>query len=568
LSLSYHAIDYFFQQHPVFMRMTGKDIQSAKEVWEKTILEPSLSRFGERENVFVTDSGCVVDRVYTPTERDYMSTLGFPGEFPFTRGPYPTMYRGKLWTMRQYAGFGTAEESNRRYRYLLDSGTSGLSVAFDLPTQMGLDSDHPSARGEIGKVGVAIDTLADMETLFQGIPLAKITTSMTINATAAILLSMYVALARKQGSDLHVLSGTVQNDILKEYISRGTHIYPPAPSMRLVTDLFQWCSTELPRWNTISISGYHIREAGATAAQELGFTIANGIAYVQAAIDAGLDVDKFGSQLSFFFNSHNNFLEEIAKFRAARRLWAKTMKNRFSAKSPESMKLRFHAQTGGSTLTAQQIETNVVRVTIQALAAILGGCQSLHTNSRDEALALPTEESVVLALRTQQVIAHESGVADTIDPLGGAYAIEALTDQIEQEALRIVEEVDAMGGAVRAIEQKYYQTRITESAYAYQKAVEENRKTVVGINAFASGVEPPPELLRVDESVGRTQLDRLREARSARSASEVAASLDGVRHAAEKAENLLPHILRAVEAYASVGEISDALREVWGEYSE
>jgi methylmalonyl-CoA mutase N-terminal domain/subunit len=548
--------------------MSANDLDGEKKSWEDHVLGPYLERFGERKNAFVTDSGCTVERLYLPSERNYSSALGFPGEFPFTRGPYPTMHRGRFWTMRQYAGFGTAEESNQRYRYLLDNGTTGLSVAFDLPTQMGMDSDHPLAEGEIGKVGVAIDTLADMETLFQGIPLSKVTTSMTINATAAILLAMYVALARKQGADLRVLPGTVQNDILKEYISRGTHIYPPAPSMRLVTDVFRWCSAELPRWNTISISGYHIREAGSTAAQELGFTLANGIAYVQAAVDAGLDVDAFGSQLSFFFNSHNNFLEEIAKFRAARRLWAKIMKDRFSARSPETMKLRFHAQTGGSTLAAQQIDANVVRVTIQALAAVLGGCQSLHTNSRDEALALPTEDSATLALRTQQVIAHESGIADTVDPLGGAYAVEALTDRLEEEAVRIIKEVDALGGAVCAIEKKYYQVRIAESAYAYQRAIENKTKTIVGINAYVSEKKSVPELLRIDESVARSQISRLKQVRSSRSASAVSASLDAVRRAAEGKDNLLPPILNAVNVYASVGEISDALRSVWGDFTE
>ncbi len=510
----------------------------------------------------------VIAPLYTPVERDYRRDSGSPGEYPFTRGPYPTMYRGRLWTMRQYAGFGTAEESNRRYLHLLGNGTTGLSVAFDLPTQIGYDSDHPLARGEVGKVGVAVDTLADMEILFRDISLEKVTTSMTINATAAVLLCMYAAIARRQGADLKRISGTVQNDILKEYIARGTHIYPPAPSMRLVTDLFRWCSAELPRWNTISISGYHIREAGSTAAEELGFTLANGIAYVRAAVDAGLDVDGFGAQLSFFFNAHNNFLEEIAKFRAARRMWARIMKERFGAKRPETMKLRFHAQTGGATLTAQQIENNVVRVSLQALAAVLGGCQSLHTNSRDEALALPTEESVVLALRTQQIIAFESGVTETADPFGGSYAVEALTDSIESEALALIQQIEEMGGAVRAIEKKFYQTRIMESAYRYQRAIEENEKTIVGVNAYETGPAAQPELLRIDESAASRQIERLRRVREERSDHDVRSSLEAVRIAAGAQDNLMPHILRAVESYATVGEISDTLRGVWGEYAE
>jgi methylmalonyl-CoA mutase N-terminal domain/subunit len=548
--------------------MTTHEIDELKRAWDERTVRPHLARNRERSAAFATDSGIPVERLYTPRDANYPSALGFPGEYPFTRGPYPTMYRGRLWTMRQYAGFGTAEESNRRFRYLLDHGTTGLSVAFDLPTQMGFDSDHPMATGEVGRVGVAIDTLADMEILFEGIPLEKVTTSMTINATAAILLAMVVTLARKQGADLTKLSGTVQNDILKEYISRGTHIFPPGPSMRLVTDLFRWCSENLPRWNTISISGYHIREAGATAAQELGFTLANGIAYVQAAVDAGLDVDRFGAQLSFFFNAHNNFLEEVAKFRAARRLWASIMKDRFGARSPESMKLRFHAQTGGSTLTAQQIDNNVVRVALQALAAVMGGCQSLHTNSRDEALALPTEDSAMLALRTQQVIAHESGVADTIDPLGGSYAIEELTDALAREAGEIIARVDAMGGAVRAIENKYYQTQIAESAYAYQKAIEEKRKIIVGVNAFATAGEPSPPLLTIDEQSITRQRERLQRTRASRNATAARDALAGVSAAARGTDNLLPPILRAVESYASVGEIADALRSVWGEYTD
>jgi len=530
--------------------------------------EPSRPPKGERKGPFISDSGIVIEPVYTPVEREYARDIGLPGKYPFTRGPYPTMYRGRLWTMRQYAGFGTAEESNRRYHHLLRNGTTGLSVAFDLPTQMGYDSDHELAHGEVGKVGVAVDTLADMEILFGDIPLEGVTTSMTINATAAILLCMYVAIARRQRSDMKKISGTVQNDILKEYIARGTHIFPPGPSMRLVTDIFRWCSAELPRWNTISISGYHIREAGATAAEELGFTLANGIAYVRAALEAGLDVDGFGAQLSFFFNAHNNFLEEIAKFRAARRLWARIMKERFGAKSAETMKLRFHAQTGGATLTAQQIENNVVRVALQALSAVLGGCQSLHTNSRDEALALPTEDSAILALRTQQIIAYESGVAQIADPLGGSFALEALTDRLESEAREIIQSIDDLGGAVSAIEKKFYQTRIMESAYRYQRAIEEKEKTIVGVNAFETEARPQPELLRIDESAAARQIGRLRRVRHDRSAEAVASSLQAVRSAAAGSDNLVPPILGAVEAYATVGEISDTLRGVWGEYAE
>ncbi|MEW6509477.1 MAG: methylmalonyl-CoA mutase family protein [Bacteroidota bacterium] len=543
-------------------------IDDLKRAWEERSVRPLLAGGGERKTEFVTDSGIPIERLYTPLDREYVDALGFPGEYPFTRGPYPTMFRGRFWTMRQYAGFGTAEESNTRYRHLLANGTMGLSVAFDLPTQMGYDSDHPYASGEVGKVGVAIDTLADMEVLFKGIPLGKVSTSMTINATAAILLGMYVALARKQGADLQSLAGTIQNDILKEYVSRGTQIYPPEPSMRLVTDTFRWCNAELPRWNPISISGYHIREAGASAAQELGFTLANGIAYVQAAVDAGLDVDTFGPRLSFFFNAHNNFLEEVAKFRAARRLWARILKVRFGARSPEAMKLRFHAQTGGSTLTAQQIDTNVVRVTLQALAAVLGGCQSLHTNSRDEALALPSEEAATLALRTQQVIAHESGVADTIDPLGGSYAVESLTDQLEREASAIIASVDELGGAVRAIEQRFYQSRIAESAYAYQRSIEERKRIVVGVNAYEEEAQSAPELLQIDEAGTKRQIERLRGVRSSRSAQSVHDALAGLSAAAGGSENVLPHILCAVEAYASVGEVADTLRAVWGEHTE
>jgi methylmalonyl-CoA mutase N-terminal domain/subunit len=541
-------------------------LNKRKRRWEADMVRPALQRGAERKAPFQTDSGTEIERLYLPREFEYEARLGFPGEHPYTRGIYPTMYRQRFWTMRQYAGFGTSEESNERYRYLIAQGTTGLSVAFDLPTQMGYDSDHAMAEGEVGKVGVAIDTLTDMETLFEGIRLEDVTTSMTINATAAILLCMYVTVAKKQGADLRHISGTVQNDILKEYIARGTHIYPPESSMRLVTDLFAWCSEHLPRWNTISISGYHIREAGATAVQELAFTLTNAIAYVQAAVKKGLDVDRFGGQLSFFFNAHNNVFEEAAKFRAARRIWAKIMKERFGAKLADTMKLRFHAQTGGSTLAAQQIDNNVVRVTLQALAAVLGGCQSLHTNSRDEALALPTEESVRLALRTQQIIAYESGVADTVDPLAGSYFVEALTDEIEGKVWEYIEKVDELGGAVRAIEQGFYQTQIAESAYKYQMAIEKKEKIVVGVNEFEVGGEEEPEILHIDESIRAKQIQRLNSVRVGRNREGVERRLEQLKRSARTDENLLPPILACVESYATVGEISDALRSVWGEY--
>ncbi len=537
-----------------------------KAAWEREILAPALKKSPEREAEFKTDSGIPVERVGLPDGGEHPGSLSLPGSHPYTRGVYPSMYRSWFWTMRQYAGFASAGASNERYRYLLGQGTTGLSVAFDLPTQMGFDSDHPMAEGEVGKVGVAIDSLRDMEALFDGIPLERITTSMTINSTAAILLCMYVSVAKKQGADLRKISGTIQNDILKEYIARGTYIYPPEPSMRLVTDVFQWCGEHLPRWNTISISGYHIREAGSTAVQELAFTLANAIAYVDAAIKAGLDVNRFGTQLAFFFNAHNNFFEEIAKFRAARRLWARIMKDRFGATNPEAMKLRFHAQTGGSTLTAQQIDNNVVRVTVQALAAVLGGCQSLHTNSRDEALALPSEEAATLALRTQQVIAHETGVADTVDPLGGSWFIEHLTDEIEAGALAYIEKVDSMGGAVNAITKSFYQDHIAESAYRYQEAIEKKRKIVVGVNAFAGGEETIPPLFTVDESVRRQQTEGLSRLKAARDAKAVRDSLALLTACARDGRNLIPPILACVEAYVTLGEISDALRGVWGEY--
>ncbi len=536
-----------------------------KNLWEENKVKPVLDRYGERRTTFATDSGIPVERIYiSPPEEP----IEFPGDYPFTRGIHPTMYRGKFWTMRQYAGFGSAEESNKRYRYLLSQGTTGLSIAFDLPTQIGYDSDHPLAEGEVGKVGVAIDTLADMEIAFDNIPLSSVTTSMTINSTAAILLCMYIAVAKKQGADIRKISGTIQNDILKEYISRGTHIFPPGPSLRLVTDVFRWASDNVPRWNTISISGYHIREAGSTAVQEVAFTLANGIAYVQAAVDVGLDVDVFGTQLSFFFNSHNNFFEEIAKFRAARRIWAKIMKERFGATKEETMKLRFHAQTGGATLTAQQIDNNVVRVTMQALAAVLGGCQSLHTNGRDEALALPTQTSATIALRTQQIIAHESGVGDTVDPVGGSYFLETLTDEIEAKAWELIHRVDDLGGSVQAIEQKFFQTEISESAYNYQLAIESKDKVIVGVNDFIAGEEPEVEILRVDESVQKNQVERLQKVRATRNNKDVKTFLHELSRAASTKENLMPHISKCVEAYASIGEITDALREVWGEYKE
>ena len=544
----------------------SKSIQQRKTEWDETILRSAEKTSPERKKAFLTDSGIVVDRLAMPSQADYFQQLGFPGEAPFTRGVYPTMYRGRFWTMRQYAGFGGAEESNERYRYLIGQGTTGLSVAFDLPTQMGYDSDHPMAEGEVGKVGVAIDSLEDMETLFGGISLQDVTTSMTINATAPVLLCMYVAVARKQGADLARISGTVQNDILKEYIARGTHIYPPGPSMRLVTDVFQWCSQNLPRWNTISISGYHIREAGATAVQELAFTLSNAIAYVQAAVERGLNIDSFGPQLSFFFNAHNNFFEEVAKFRASRRIWTAIMRDRFKAKNPETMKLRFHAQTGGSTLTAQQIDNNVVRVTLQALAAVLGGCQSLHTNSRDEALALPTEESVRLALRTQQVIAHESGVTDTIDPLGGSFFVEQLTDEIEKNVWEYIRKIDDLGGAVKAIEQRFYQTEIMESAYKYQVEIEKKEKIIVGVNEFQVEESTQPEILRIDEGTRLRQVERLTAVKQRRNRNDVERKLALLAQAAQTPANLMPHILSCVESYATVGEISDSLRKVWGEY--
>jgi len=525
----------------------------------------------ERKEHFTTLSGLPIDRLYTQDDlvgTDPETSIGYPGEFPYTRGIYPTMYRGRLWTMRQYAGFGTAIESNQRYRYLLSKGQAGLSVAFDLPTQIGMDSDHPLALGEVGKVGVAIDSLEDMETLFDGIPLEKVSTSMTINATAAILLCLYVAVAKKQGANLEKISGTVQNDVLKEYIARGTYIYPVRPAMRIVTDIFAWCRDNLPKWNTISISGYHIREAGSTAIQEVAFTLADGIAYVQAALDAGLAVDEFAPQLSFFFNAHSDLLEEIAKYRAARRLWAKIMRDRFGAKDSRSLLLRFHAQTAGSSLTAQQPENNIVRVAIQALAAALGGCQSLHTNSLDEALALPTEDAALIALRTQQIVAHETGVTNTIDPVAGSYAIERLTNDIEQGAVDYISKIDAMGGMLRAIESGFVQGEIQKAAYDFQRAVESKQQIIVGVNDFLAQEERTIPTLRIEPEIERSQIARLNALRAKRDSAKARAALDELQRRASTTENLLPAILNAVEAHATVGEISDTLRRVFGEYQE
>jgi len=556
-------------------------LESLKRDWQSKVLEPQVQRFGERQSRFTTSSDEItVAALYTPDEltsqpllpdddaEHYTRQLGFPGEYPFTRGVQANMYRGRFWTMRQYAGFGTAAESNRRYKYLIEKGQTGLSVAFDLPTQIGYDADHEFAEGEVGKVGVSISSLRDMETLLEGIPLDKVSISMTINAPAAVLLAMVVAVGKQQGVPAGALRGTVQNDILKEYIARGTYIYPPAPSMRLITDIFHYCAEVAPKWNTISISGYHIREAGSTAVQEVAFTLANGIEYVQQALRAGLDVDDFAKQLSFFFNAHNNFLEEVAKFRAARRLWARIMRERFGARHPDSWRLRFHTQTGGSTLTAQQPENNIVRVTTQALAAVLGGTQSLHTNGMDEALALPTEKSVEIALRTQQIIAYESGVADTVDPLGGSYYIEWLTDQIEAQAADYIERIDKLGGALEAVEQGFIQREIQETAYRTQRAIEATEQTVVGVNRFQTGAIATPDLLRVDESVRTAQSASLAELRGRRDQSQVAALLLALEKAAnEPSAPLMPLIVEAVEAYSTLGEICDALRRVFGEYT-
>lgn len=529
----------------------------------------TLQRFPERKKQFTTRSDIPLERLYTPDQIDaeYEDKLGFPGQYPFTRGVQPTMYRGRLWTMRQYAGFSTAEASNERYHYLLDQGQTGLSVAFDLPTQIGYDPDDEMALGEVGKVGVSIPTLDEMATLLSGIPLDKVSISMTINAPASILLAMVIAVGKRQGVEPKLLRGTIQNDILKEYIARGTYIFPPSPSMRLITDVFAYCTREVPRWNTISISGYHIREAGSTAVQEVAFTLANGIAYVQAAIDAGLDVDTFADQLSFFFNAHNDFLEEIAKFRAARRMWAKIMRERFGAKNPKSWRLRFHTQTGGSTLTAQQPENNVVRVAIQAMAAVLGGTQSLHTNGRDEALALPTEEAVRIALRTQQIIAHESGVADTIDPFAGSYAIESLTDEIEQRAFAYIDRIDDFGGALKAVEIGYVQQEIQDSAYQFQQALERGEEVVVGVNRFVDENELLEiDMLKLDPEVEARQIEKVAAVRARRDDERVAALRGQVASAAKGDENLMPLFVECVENDVTLGEICHTLRDVWGEY--
>jgi methylmalonyl-CoA mutase N-terminal domain/subunit len=546
-------------------------MQLAFKSWEENSYKKSLQKNFEKEKEFTTVSFTLVKALYTPldaAEKNFIEKIGFPGEYPYTRGIQPTMYRGRLWTMRQYAGFGTALESNRRYRYLLSQGTSGLSVAFDLPTQIGYDSDDTLAYGEVGKVGVAIDTVADMEILFDKIPLDKISTSMTINASAAVLLAMYIAVAEKQGIPKEKISGTIQNDILKEYIARGTYIYPPKPSMRLITNIFEYCAKEVPRWNTISISGYHIREAGSTAAQEVGFTLANGIAYVEAAVKTGLNVDDFAGQLSFFFNSHNELFEEVAKFRAARRLWARIMKERFSAKNLRSMMLRFHAQTAGSTLTAQQVENNIVRVTIQTLAAVLGGTQSLHTNSKDEAFALPTEQSVRTALRTQQIIAYESGITNTVDPLAGSYYVEAMTDQIEKEAEDYISRIDVLGGMIAAIEKGYVQSEIQKAAYDFEKEVESGKRIIVGLNKFKEEHDKEPELLKIDMNVQVEQIKFLNKIRKERDQLKVDKTLNSLEKAAVTDENLIPYILEAVKAYSSVGEICNTMRKVFGEYKE
>ena len=541
-------------------------IESEQKNWEEKTLNPVLKKFPERKERFETLSGIEMPRVQTPAETNYLEKLGFPGAYPFTRGVQPNMYRGRLWTMRQYAGFATAEESNRRYRFLLNQGQTGLSVAFDLPTQIGYDADDPMAMGEVGKVGVSISSLQDMETLFNQIPLDKVSTSMTINAPAGILLAMYIAVAKRQGVAEKALRGTIQNDILKEYVARGTYIFPPTPSMRLITDIFQYCERNVPHWNTISISGYHIREAGSTAVQEVAFTLANAIAYVEGAIRAGLKVDDFASQLSFFFNAHNNFLEEVAKFRAARRLWAKIMRERFGAQDPRSWMLRFHTQTAGSTLTAQQPENNVVRVTLQALAAVMGGTQSLHTNSMDEALWLPTEKSVRVALRTQQVIAHESGVADTVDPLAGSYVVEYLTDEIERQAGEYIQKIDDIGGALAAIERGYMQSEIQNAAYEYQRAVERKEQVVVGVNQFQTNEELNLERLAVDPTIEQNQRARLAELRAGRDAAKVSELLTRLELTARTDENLMPLFVECVENWITLGEITGVLRKTWGEY--
>lgn len=546
-------------------------VSRSAEEWRATTLRKAQEKAAERKDRFETSSHIPVQPLYTAEDLqalDLHERIGFPGEFPYTRGVQPTMYRSRLWTMRQYAGFGTAEESNKRYHYLLSQGTTGLSVAFDLPTQIGYDADHTLSEGEVGKVGVSISSLEDMETLLNGLPLERISTSMTINATASILLALYIAVAKKQGADLRKISGTIQNDVLKEYIARGTYIYPPQHSMRIITDIFQYCAENIPRWNTISISGYHIREAGSTAAQEIAFTLSNAISYVQAALNAGLNVDKFAGQLSFFFNCHNNFFEEIAKFRAARHMWAHIMRERFHAQDPRSLMLRFHTQTAGSTLTAQQPDNNVVRTAYQAMAAVLGGTQSLHTNSKDEALSLPTEESARLALRTQQILGYETGVADVVDPLAGSYFIESLTTQLEEQAWAYIQKIDELGGSVRAIELGYMQSEIEQAAYTYQLALEREEAVVVGVNRFTQQHEPPAELLRVDPAIGRGQAAKLAALRQRRDNELVQQRLRALETGARGRENLMPLIIEAVEAYATLGEISDTLRHIFGEQHE
>jgi methylmalonyl-CoA mutase N-terminal domain/subunit len=549
----------------LFDRNSIEELKSKKEAWQNKLNE-QIKKRPERQKEFATDAGIAIETVYTPSDLAGSPDFSLPGQFPFTRGVQPNMYRGRHWTMRQYAGFGSAEETNKRFRYLLDQGQTGLSVAFDLPTQIGYDSDHQLAMGEVGKVGVAIDSIRDMETLLDGIPLDKVSTSMTINSPASVLLAMYIAVAEKQGVTPDKLNGTIQNDILKEYIARGTYIFPPDQSMRLITDIFGYCAKNIPNWNTISISGYHIREAGSSAVQEVAFTLADGIAYVQAAIESGLNVDDFAPRLSFFFNAHLNFLEEIAKFRAARRLWARIMKERFGAKSPKSLMLRFHTQTAGCTLTAQQPDVNIMRVAFQALSAVLGGTQSLHTNSRDEALALPNEDSVLIALRTQQVIGYEIGVADTVDPLGGSYMIESLTNQIEELAMKYIEKIDAAGGAPKAIE--YMQKEIQKSSYQYQMDIESGAKTVIGVNKFTMESEKPKGLLKVDPAVGERQVARLTKLRAERDNAQVDAILGKIRSAAGGSENLMPYFIEAVKSYATLGEICGVLREVFGEYRQ
>jgi methylmalonyl-CoA mutase N-terminal domain/subunit len=546
-----------------------RDIQRLKGKWEKETVSKSFEKLPERGE-FATSSEIPVNRAYTPADIadfDYLRDLGFPGEYPYTRGVYPTMYRARFWTMRQYAGFGTAEQTNQRFKYLLEHGQKGLSVAFDFPTQVGYDCTHPMAHGEVGKAGVSVSTLQDMEIVFNGIPLDKITTSMTINAPTNVLLAMYIAVGQKQGVDQSKLGGTVQNDILKEYVARGMYIFPPKPSMRLITDIFEYCSEHMPEWNTISISGYHIREAGATAVQEIAFTFANAIAYVQAAIDHGLNLDKFAGRLSFFFVSHNNFFEEIAKFRAARRLWARIMRERFGAKNPASWMMRFHTQTSGVLLTAQQPHDNIVRVALHALSAVLGGTQSLHTNSFDEAYALPSDHAVLVALRTQQIIAYESGVVDTVDPLAGSYYVEYLTKEIEEKATKYIEQIDAMGGAVAAIEKGFMQREITESAYRYQKEVESKNRIVVGVNEFLSEEEVPIKLLQINPEIEKKLVEKLEQIKKKRNKAKVNDALNNLRRTAEREnENLMPSVLQAVKEYATLGEICSVLREVFGEY--